>query len=149
MRIGISLLRNRDQTARSINRLSNKYQELGNWLRLPLPVFFNTVKNIPFKLDPAGREVTARPKYLKNPRLFPRMDCKKKAVLVQAWLKSRAIPSRLVAISERPDKKIHHVFPQAKMKTARGNKWLNVDATYPHFKLFAPKPYVTRAQVLA
>lgn len=149
MRIGKSVLRSRDQSARSINRFSNNWQDLGSYLNLSLSDFFNRVKNIRFKLDPKFKEITSRPRNLINPRLFPGMDCKKKAVLVQSWLKSRGIPTRLIGVSERPDKKIHHIFPQAKLETNQGNKWLNVDATYPQYSLFAPKPKVTRAQVLA
>ena len=149
MRIGRSLLTSRDQSARSINRFSNNWSELGNLKNLSLADFFNRVKNIRFKLDPKFREITSSPRYLINPRLFSGMDCKKKAVLVQSWLKSRGIKTRLIGVSEREDKKIHHIFPQAKLETNQGNKWFNVDATYPQYSLFAPKPKVTRAQVLA
>lgn len=148
MRIGKSILRSRDQSARSINNFSNNWPDLGSLLNLTLPQFYDRVRNVRFKLDPRGKEITARPKHLINPRLFQGMDCKKKAVLVQAYLKGRGIKTRLVGLSERADGKIHHIFPQAKFKVL-GNKWLNVDSTYPYYSLFAPKPKATRAQVLA
>jgi transglutaminase-like putative cysteine protease len=63
------------------------------------------------------------------------MDCKKKATLVGAWLKRRGIPFRLVSSSRRKDRRITHVFPQAKLR----GKWVNLDATYSAYYPAQPK----------
>jgi hypothetical protein len=61
-----------------------------------------------------------------------------------SWLKQNAIPARALAVSEMPNKKIHHVFPQGLI----GGRWRNIDATYSKYKLFAKKPRVTYAEIL-
>jgi len=116
---------------------------------LPLLDYYNVVKNLPYLRDEKPIEVVARPRLLLDGN-FRGLDCKKKAVLIGSWLHKngrRSIPGfmgwRLISVSTRPDKKIHHVFPQVKIN----NKWLNLDATYSDYKPFQRK-VVTRAEVL-
>lgn len=108
----------------------------------PLPEYFGYVKRLPYLRDMRGTETVARPRLLLTE--FPALDCKKKAILIAAWCKANGIPYRFIACSERPDKRIHHVFPQALM----GQRWRNLDATYAKYKLFQKKPRLTRAEVL-
>jgi hypothetical protein len=93
--------------------------------KLPLVSWFNYVKNIPYRRDPKPREIIARPKHIVN---FESLgaDCKKKSLLMAAWLKNNKIPFRFIASSKRPDKKIHHVFPEGKI----ADQWIPLDATY-------------------
>ena len=72
---------------------------------------FDVVRKIPYRRDSAPVEVVTRPGIVaRNMRVG--MDCKKKAILLSAFLKRRGIPFRLIASSKRKDKRIHHVFPQ-------------------------------------
>ena len=104
--------------------------------------FFNFVRKIPYRQDMKPIEVIARPKHLINHRNLG-LDCKKKAILISSYLKSKKIPFRLVASSNRKSRKIHHVFPQAKIK----NKWRNLDATYQNYKPFQKKQ-ITNHEIL-
>jgi len=104
--------------------------------------FFDFVKNIPYRQDIKGIEVVSRPsKIITNRHLG--MDCKKKAILICAFLKSKNIPYRLIASSRRPDLRIHHVFPQANIDGI----WYNLDATYNNYKPLAKK-VATKTEVL-
>ena len=118
------------------------HRDLGKLASMPLAEFFDYVKKIPYRRDRRGVETVARPGLLLKE--FPALDCKKKAILICAWARCNGIPYRLVACSERPDKKIHHVFPQIK----EADRVRNVDATYPKYRLFQNKSRLTRAEVL-
>jgi len=114
-----------DRTAADINGLS----------KVPLCDYFNLIKNIPYRRDIKPREIIARPKHLfkfKNAGL----DCKKKSLLIAAWAKQNKIPFRFVATSRRPDKRVHHVFPQILLS----GQYINVDATYPYNRINQKKP---------
>lgn len=139
----ITELTNRDQSGAAIYRQAKNFKDLGDGLDTTLREWFNFVKSIPYKVNPPGFEIVKRPSFvLKN--LEVPIDCKQKAVLMGAWFNAHGIPWRLAAVSERKDRKIHHVFPQARIE----GKWKNVDATYNEFKLFEAKPNVTYAEVL-
>lgn len=116
--------------------------DIGGMAGRPLAEFFGYVKQLPYQRDKRGSETVARPALLLSE--FLALDCKKKAILIAAWCKANGIPYRFIACSERPDKMIHHVFPQA----AIGKKWRNLDATYSKYRLFQKKPGLTRAEVL-
>lgn len=124
-------------------RLIEKFhRDLGALAALSPEEFFNLVRLIPYRRDERGREVVARPGLLLKE--FPALDCKKKAILICAWARCNGIPFRLVACSERPDKKIHHVFPQIRVS----GKVRNLDATYAKYRIGQKKDRVTRAEVL-
>lgn len=144
MKIGVENLTDRVQSGRAIYKASKKFTDLGEYLDTTLSEFYNFVRSIPYKQDHFYAEVVSRPKYALDRKKFPGIDCKKKAVLIGAWLNAHGIPWRAVAVSEKPDKKIHHVFVQAKIK----GKYRNIDATYPEYNLFDPKPEVTAAEEL-
>jgi hypothetical protein len=109
---------------------------------LPLKAFFNYVKKIKYRQDYSPVEIISRPYYIIKHKYLG-MDCKKKAVLIGCYLKYNGIPYRLIASSNKPDKRIHHVFPQAFLS----GQWINTDATYNHYKFAEPKN-VTRMEVL-
>lgn len=144
----------KEQTARKIKDIVNKYySDLDSIfvinrgvntkiVDLSLQDFFNLVKNIKYRRDPRPVEVVARPYYLFKYRGLG-LDCKKKSIICGAYFKYRGLDFRYIGSSDRPDRKIHHIFPQVKLD----NEYLNFDATYPDYKLFAAKN-VTKWEVL-
>lgn len=126
-------------------QVETHFKDLGPLLRLPLLKYFDMVRHIPYIRDRKKKEVVPRPG-LNLTFAAGGLDCKKKATLIGAWARGQVppIPYRFVASSTRPDRKIEHVFPQLFL----GGKWRNADATYSHYKLFAPKPKITVAQIL-
>lgn len=135
----------RAQSGKAIYRMAKKYySDLGGMADTTLNQFYDFVRQIPYVEDAYGEEVIARPLWLLSEKIFPGSDCKKKAVLMGAWAEAHGVPWRLIAVSERPDKMIHHVFPQFKIR----GLWENVDATYPEYRLFEAKPQVTAGEEL-
>lgn len=115
---------------------------------LDLPSYYNLVRSIPYRRDREPVEVVSRPYHIFRHRSLG-MDCKKKAILLGAYCKRNGIPYRLVASSRRPDKRMHHVFPQGMIQLS-GNtspQWVNLDATYPNYRLGMQKQ-ATAAEVL-
>lgn len=154
MNLSVEPLKNKDQTGKAMYRLINRYSgdlhavyvrkdgQLVPFSSLSLMEAFDLIRRIPYRRDIKPIEVISRPNgILKNAPVG--MDCKKKAILIAAYLKERGIPFRLIASSRKPNRRIHHVFPQMNV----AGKWLNADATYPHYQLFQQKP-VTKAEVL-
>lgn len=143
-------LDSKDQTGQEMYRLIDQYSGDIDFIMvrgIPLSSFnlfdfFNFVKNIPYRKDISGIEVVSRPAKIIDKKNVG-MDCKKKSILISSYLKQRGIPFRLIASSKRPDKRIHHVFPQMKID----GKWMNMDATYSDYKPLELKK-VTRAEVL-
>jgi hypothetical protein len=149
-----TLLQSKDQTGHEMHRLiNNYYKDIKNIIveqngkqvplsSLPIDQAFNYIKNIPYRQDTRPFEIVARPE-ISARNQSGGLDCKKKSILMAAYLKSRGIPYRLVASSRKPSGKIHHVFPQMQV----GNQWFNLDATYSHYKPGQQKT-VTNAEVL-
>lgn len=154
MAITINKLRSKEQTGAEMRRLINRYSSdldgiairfRGRMVpvsNMSLPEMFDFVRKVPYRRDIKPIEVVARPGKILANRLSG-MDCKKKAILLSSYLQNRGIPWRLIASSRLPSGKIHHVFPQIGF----AGRWLNFDATYPHYRAFAPKT-LTRAVVL-
>lgn len=151
-------LEDRDQTAKRIKLLVEQYH--GDLDRVFVPLknggiekmsnmslqnFFDFVRKIPYRRDPSKpfpKEIVARPHYIIKHRALG-MDCKKKSVLCGSFLRCQGTPFRFIGSSQRKDKKVHHIFPQAFID----GKWRNVDATYRDYTLFQPKQ-VTFSEVL-
>lgn len=132
----------KELTGREMYRLARSYwPDLGHYAAWPFAAWFRFVRSIPYLSDedrfPARVvEVVARPAHILDRRVFPRLDCKKKSILIGAWAAANGKPFRFVAVSHRPDKSIHHVFPQIDF----GRGWVNVDATFPKFEIGQPQP---------
>jgi hypothetical protein len=96
--------------------------------------FFNAVRLIPYRRDLKPIEIIARPYYIFKHRKLG-MDCKKKAVLMASYFSLLNIPYRFIGSSKRPDKRIHHIFVQAKISPDGfpSDKYINYDATYKHY----------------
>ncbi len=149
-----SRLSDKLQTARSMYSMVDKFsQDLAPLENLSLAEFFTRVANMTYHLDPKGREVVARPRWALAMARKRGIDCKKKAILMASFLKLKGIPFRFIGSSSKKPSffngtpRIHHVFPQARICDETKCDWRNVDATYPHYRLFAAKPGVTRAVV--
>jgi hypothetical protein len=115
-------------------------RDIGGLKNLPFPSYYDRVKSIPYMSDddlfPENPdeviEVVARPGYLMNRRQFPALDCKKKSILCGAWAAANRRPFYFLAVSELPNKKIHHVVT-ALDYNGRGLQL--VDPTMAEFKL--------------
>jgi hypothetical protein len=140
----------KELTGREMYRLAEIYSsDLGEFAAWPFSAFFDYVRCIPYLSDedrfPSRMvEVLSRPKYLLDRSIFPRIDCKKKAILIGAWATANQLPFRFVAVSHKPDKSIHHVFPQINF----GDGWINADATFPTFRPGQPQPVTFAAELI-
>lgn len=151
-------LLDKDQTAQAMYSLVRKYAhdldsvmvrrggKLVPLSQLTMRQMFHLLRRIPYRRDNVPVEVVARPKYIMQYAGLG-MDCKKKAQAMGAWLHRNGYKPmtgyRFVASSRRPDGKVHHVFPQARVN----GRWQNLDATYRHYRPFSHKR-VTFAEVL-
>ena len=112
-----------------VNRFSSDLDhfEIGGYRlsQLPLDVYHQAIRNIPYRKDGHGVEVVTRP-YLLFDVPWRGWDCKKKAIAMASYLKENGIPYRFAAVSRRPAGDIHHVIPQAQID---GN-WVDMDPTY-------------------
>jgi hypothetical protein len=141
----------KSQTADEIQRLINDYYDDLYFINttggkrvsdLSLENYFNLVKNIPYRRDRSPKEVVLRPAYVFM-LAKQGMDCKKKSIVCGAFCKLNGIDYRAVGSSRRPDKKIHHIFIETKID----GKFLPMDATYSHNKLYEPKKGITNKEV--
>ena len=155
-------LQDKAETGEEMKRLIEQYSadldtiyvmRRGNLMpvaKMSLNEFFDFVRKIPYRIDTKPREVVARPALLIKDRYLG-LDCKKKSILMASYvsrnpaLQKQKARWRLIASSRRPDGKIHHVFPQLSIN---GSGWKNIDATYNNYRIFEPKDYITKAEVL-
>lgn len=154
MRLSAKRLRTKDETGKGMHRLIKRYDQDLDFIQvkrggkyvplsqLPMQEFFDEVRKMPYRRDVKPIEVIARPSIIVRQRRKG-IDCKKKAILIAAYLKRRKIPFRLIASSKKANRRIHHVFPQMNI----GGQWHNVDVTYTHYRPLERK-FVTRAEVL-
>lgn len=127
----------KELTGRQMYHLAETYaRDLDGLENLPFPDFYDRVKSIPYESDDERfpgvvLEVVARPKYLLDRNVFPRLDCKKKSILIGAWATANGCPFSFLAVSELPSKEVHHVFPIINY----GEGWKTADATFPDFEI--------------
>lgn len=142
----------KEQTGRMMYHFAEAYRgDIGPSRFARLPSWFAEVSRIPYKSDDeifpsdAGEvvEVVARPRHLLNRKIWPALDCKKKAILMGAWAACNGIPFAFVAVSENPDKVIHHVLPFLCVD----GEWISADATLPEYELGQAFPF-TKAEEL-
>lgn len=150
-----SILFDKKQTGRKMKYLIEKYHKdlekmytnkNGSYMplsQLTLREFFKMVRDIPYRKDSKPVEVISRPFHIMRHKILG-MDCKKKCIVMCSYLRCHRLPYRLMSSSRKKSGEIHHVFPQVKLK----NQWLNLDATYPHNKIF-DKKLVTNSEVIA
>lgn len=114
------------------------FADIGSRAREPFSSWFDYVKMIPYesdedKIPERVVEFVARPLYTMNRAMLPRIDCKKKSILIGSWARANDLPYRYIAVSDSPDREVSHVFPQIDFRDGRG--WVNVDATLPGNKI--------------
>jgi len=107
---------------------------------LSLEDYYNFVRKIPYKQDTIPVEVIGRPLRLVQ---LKALDCKKKAILIGCYAEYHRIPYRFVAVSSRPDKRFHHVFPELKIK----GEWLTFDSTYKNYFIGMQKRTTARNEL--
>lgn len=146
MKIQYSGLESKDQTGEAMYDTVNKFSsdldkftveynyEQTPLSKLPLKVFYDYVRNIPYRRDGKPVEVVARPKYILS-QPSTGFDCKKKAILMASWLRQNNVPYRFMSMSRLPSGRVHHVFVQGWIR----NRWRNIDATYKKYSLFEPQ----------
>lgn len=136
MKREITPLHDGAQTVRKMYRMAEEYCGDLDGLRIrgipasrmSMMQFYEWVRAIPFKRDRVPVEWIARPGYLAG-AASNGLDCKKKSILLGAYLARSGFPSnrwRFVIVSRRKDKHPHHVLPQVKLS----GEWYNLDATY-------------------
>jgi len=86
MLVSVLSHRGAEKTGREMKRLINQYShDIIPLHKLPIIKYFDKIKNIPYRNDQAifsdRSEIIARPKYLLNKGLYPKLDCKKKQFL--------------------------------------------------------------------
>ncbi|MDD5688607.1 MAG: hypothetical protein PHE88_12335 [Elusimicrobia bacterium] len=147
-------LKSKNETGTEMHRLIDSYYhdldhvkvsrhgQLIPFSSLPINEAYNFVRRIPYRKDTKPVEVVARPGEIIRQR-NKGMDCKKKAIVLSAYLRRRGLPYRLIASSRLPTGRIHHVFPQIGFC----GLWLNFDATYPYYRPFETKR-ITNMEVL-
>lgn len=100
---------------------------------LSLQEFFDYVKSMPYRRDPAGNEIIPRPAFIIKFAPEYGRDCKKQSILIGAWAKLNDLPYRLKVVSRNKRRKMHHIYPEIKIN----GKWLTADATYHNMLLDA------------
>lgn len=142
-------LEGKELTGAKMYALVDEYfTDIGSMRALPFLRWFEYVRSIPYVSDIErfpGRllEVVSRPKYLMDRKIFPKIDCKKKSVLIGAWARANGFPFRFVAVSDRRDKEATHVFPQVDF----GRGWVNADATLPNYIIGQGQPVTFAAEL--
>lgn len=139
MPLTVTKLHTKDQTAREMYRLVDRYAGDLNAINAggaplsaaSLPAYYAAIRAIPYREDTRGVEVVTRP-YIMLTAPGRGWDCKKKAIAIASWLKLHGIRYRFAAVSNRPNGEIHHVIVQAQID----NEWVDIDATYPRNRLF-------------
>jgi hypothetical protein len=133
-----------NQTAREMTRLVARYSsDIGPMAKWPLRKYYDFVRELPFRRDPAGQETVSRPKYTLR-RDWPWRDCDDKSILMGSWCFQNKVPFRFCASSKLPSGRMHHVFPVATMSGVS----VPLDATYLHNRLGIEEPGILYKQNL-
>ena len=124
-------LKNVKYTGQLMRTLSVKYQnDAAMYGHLSLIQYYDLIKNIPYKPDPAKKEFIQRPYYTLNQR-GQGGDCDDKAICIGAYCALASIPFRFVACGKKTGGRLHHVITEVLLDDGKGSKqWLHVDATY-------------------
>lgn len=130
-----------DKTVIDIANLVLKFSsDIGELANKGLHDYYDYVKSMPYRRDPSGVEVVPRPKYIIKYGFGIGRDCKKQSIMMSSWAHENGIPYKLSVVSGRPDKKPHHIFVCVKID----GHWIDVDATYPNYKIGNNKSYTYR-----
>lgn len=150
MRVFLEDHQGKELTGRRMYQLASIFwPDLGKHLGKSFPQWFDYVRRIPYlndaeKFKDPAVELVGRPSILLDRSFMPRLDCKKKSILIGAYCEGNRIPWRLIAISELPSRRVHHVFPMVKF----GRIWATADPTLPGYRIAQGKSF-THAEELA
>jgi hypothetical protein len=115
-------------TGNEMYRLSRQYSaDVMPYIGLSLEEFHKFVASIPYRRDPDGEEYLSRPLAIFQD-VGRGLDCDQKAIAIGAYCELRNIPYRYIAVGKFANKPLHHVLVIVQI----GDKWLPMDATYPH-----------------
>jgi len=131
-------LKDRIQSGRHMERIIKTYSDdISPLDDLSLNEYFDFIKKIPYQED-GQNEMLDRPKELLNPKKWPGLDCKKKAILMASYLQKRGLKWALVAVCEKLGDDIHHVYTLLK----NGTRFYPLDPTFSTAKfLKINRPY--------
>lgn len=133
-------LSNYSQTVERIAwMIENYYDDIAMINDKSPAAFYNYIKNFPYRRDPRGNEVVARPKHILNLMGKYGRDCKKCSIIVGSWAKYNGYPYRITVVSSRVNRKPHHVFSEVLFD----GEWLNMDCTYSTMKFNDKKNHYT------
>jgi len=121
-RLTLTDLQSPEHTAGEMVRLVKTYcKDIGERAKWPIIRFFDFVRNLEYRADPVNNETISRPAFLLE-KNWPARDCDDKSILLASWCECNGVPWKFVAKSDRPDRRLHHVYVMAcfngKWKTA-------------------------------
>lgn len=106
--------------------VKNYYTDLIRFYNFSIKEFFEVVRKLPYIPDVAKIEVIHRPGFTLSESVKFR-DCDDKMVLMGAFLYMKKIIFRFIAVSDMPNRKLHHVLIEAII----GGQPRQLDPTYP------------------
>jgi hypothetical protein len=125
------------EIGREMYRLVDTYStDLGELAGLPLDVFFDRVKAIPYRKEPGRFQFLSRPQW-SLAGLSPVVACANKAIMVGSWAKQNRFPFRFVAVGTVVTRPVNHVFTQIFL----AGLWQDVDPTYNWHSPFHVRPW--------
>ena len=125
-RLTLTDLQSPEHTAGEMVRLVKTYcKDIGERAKWPIIRFFDFVRNLEYRADPVNNETISRPAFLLE-KNWPARDCDDKSILLASWCECNGVPWKFVAKSDRPDRRLHHVYVMA----CFNGKWKTLDATY-------------------
>lgn len=95
------------------------------WIHLSLIEVYDRIKNIPYRPDPADRELLQRPLYTMT-ATGTGGDCDDKCIALASYAALLKIPYRFIAVRRQNKKTLHHVLTQLYLN----NRWISFDPTY-------------------
>lgn len=113
-------------TVAQIYRLADEYQDdLSGELVLNLPEFHSFLRSIPYVTDQSSCGAS---ECVKRPLVTRSLggDCDDKTVFAGAYFNRHGLPWRVVTVSQRPDGRQNHVYPEVKLEGV----YEPFDATY-------------------
>lgn len=127
-----------------MGRLAREYcGDMADLASMPPCDLFEYIKAIPYRKDPDGVELLQRPLSLRL-EAARGADCDDRAIAVAAWAICARYPWRIVAVSRRPDYRLHHVFTEVLI----GKNYIPIDPTYSTSTFGRPDNW-TRRKILS
>jgi transglutaminase-like putative cysteine protease len=114
------------QTGALMHRMvADYYRDMAPYATYSLREIFNTIKNIPFRPDPACEETLMRPAYTMLQHGYGG-DCDDKCIALASWCRLHGMPYRFLACRRSDMNRLHHVICQIYVF----DEWIDADPTY-------------------